>query len=57
MSPCRASEVCGAGPRLEKDKDCGQLYDFLEPQSCSGSRSISPSLAESIEIERQKAYL
>lgn len=57
MSPCRASEVCGEGPRLEKDKDCGQLYDFLEPQSCSGSRSISSSLAESIEIERQKAYL
>lgn len=57
MSPCRASEVCGAGPRFEKDKDCGQLYDFLEPQSCSGSRSISPSLAESIERERQKAYL
>lgn len=57
MSPCRASEVCGAGPRFEKDKDCGQLYDFSEPQSCSGSRSISPSLAESIEREKQKAYL
>lgn len=57
MYPCRASEVRGAGPRFEKDKDCGQLYDLLEPQSCSGSRSISPSLAESIELERQKAYL